>query len=430
MQVTAQHILKHSKDDLTSSLAFLSRVKAKQSKSKRWEPGVALDIFESQLDFSIRYGGQTGKRGLGFDQNKISHHATLRERRKEIGKLCKAESADARLLKLHGLARSGDFLKWDNMMGNQIDWNTQILQMSKEELAFSLNGQALSLPSPSNLRRWGFNPIARCLLCNKFSADAAHMLAGCPVVLNQGRSTYRHDNVLRSILHDLRGIVAIASKRQIIRSIVPKIGKSFIKSGQKKTITPPTKGASRSLLHLANDWDFQIDLDGSFKWPIPNVVATDLRPDIVFVSNNMRIIIWGELTAPMERRISISAIIKKKRYIDLKARLMSKGWTVYDMTLEVGALGFTSTSVADFLTKLGFPQMQKKFMIKRMCVTALRSSFYIWNARHSLTWNPPILSNASATPFPKSDCWNDLATKPSAAKVFLAKISLNMSQKH
>jgi hypothetical protein len=182
-------------------------------------------------------------------------------------------------------------------------------------------------------------------------------------------------------------------------------------------------------LHLANDWDFQIDLDGSFKWPIPNVVATDLRPDIVFVSNNMRIIIWGELTAPMERRISISAIKKKKRYIDLKARLMSKGWTVYDMTLEVGALGFTSTSVADFLTKLGFPQMQKKFMIKRMCVTALRSSFYIWNARHSLTWNPPILSNASATPFPKSDCWNDLATKPSAAKVFLAKISLNMSQK-
>jgi hypothetical protein len=78
-------------------------------------------------------------------------------------------------------------------------------------------------------------------------------------------------------------------------------------------ISPSTKGESRSLLHLAKDWDFQIDLDQSFVWPIPNDVATDLRPDIVFVSKDMRIIIWGELTAPMERRISISATKKKTK---------------------------------------------------------------------------------------------------------------------
>jgi hypothetical protein len=99
------------------------------------------------------------------------------------------------------------------------------------------------------------------------------------------------------------------------------------------------------------------------------------------------------------------------------------------MTLEVGALGFISTSVADFLTKLGFPQTQKKFMIKRMCVMSLRSSFYIWNARHSPTWNPPTLSNASAIPVsPPLLVSCNLATKPSAARVFLSKISLNMSQ--
>jgi hypothetical protein len=99
------------------------------------------------------------------------------------------------------------------------------------------------------------------------------------------------------------------------------------------------------------------------------------------------------------------------------------------MTLEVGALGFISTSVTDFLTKLGFPQTQKKFIIRRMCVMSLRSSFYIWNARHTRTWLPPTLSNASAIPIsPPLSSSSDLATKPSAARVFLSKISLNMSQ--
>ena len=41
-------------------------------------------------------------------------------------------------------------------------------------------------------------------------------------------------------------------------------------------------------------------------------------------------------------------------------------------------------------------------MIKRMCLIARRSSFFIWNARHSLTWNPAVLCPATALPKPSS----------------------------
>jgi hypothetical protein len=103
----------------------------------------------------------------------------------------------------------------------------------------------------------------------------------------------------------------------------------------------------------------------------------------------------------MERRISISALKKKKRYLELKSALMVKGWTVYDLTFEIGALGFVSTSIRSFLSKLGFSPDQMKYMIQRMCLIARRSSFYIWNARHSLTWNPPVICPANALPKPK-----------------------------
>ena len=204
------------------------------------------------------------------------------------------------------------------------------------------------------------------------------------VGLNQGRYTYRHDNVLRCILSDLRGLVAIANRRPPCKAIVPPISNSFITAGSKKVTKKSPSVTNRSLLHLANDWDLQIDLDGSFTWLIKDWPST-LRPDVMIVSRSRKIVIWGELTAPMERRILLSALKKTERYLKLKSDLIVKGWTVFDFTFEIGALGFVGNSTINFLSKLGFAATQKSFMIKRMCLIARRSSFFIWNARHSLT---------------------------------------------
>ena len=402
MQVVAQHILKFSSDPLTSSLSILSRKKSSSSKSRRWDPGSTLDRLESDLDFSIRYGGQCGSQGLGYGCKTNLRHASTKERRKAISNLCKKEDADARLLSLQDLARSGDFLKWDNLMNTQADWNTQVLRLSGKELSFALNSQSFTLPSPSNLRRWGFNTVAKCMLCGKFAASASHILAGCIVGLEQGRYTFRHDNVLRCMLSDLRGLVSTFNRRKLAKSNIPVISKSFIAAGTKKTRLMSSPPTNRSLLGLANDWVLQIDLDGSFTWPVVNCPQV-VKPDIMLVSNLQKIVIWGELTSPMERRMTESAVKKKERYLQLKVELSLKNWTVHDFTFEVGARGFCSSTLGFFLSKLGFPSHQRRFMTQRMCTIALRSSFYIWNARCSLAWNPPILCSASACPVSHRD---------------------------
>ena len=190
--------------------------------------------------------------------------------------------------------------------------------------------------------------------------------------------------------------MASANRNQVNTNLTPNIHKSFVRAGTKIPANKPTSSANPSLLNLANDWDFQIDLDGSFKWPLAKILTGDVRPDTMFVSHSKQIVIWGELTAPMERRMLESALKKKKHYHDLKAKLLILGWKVYDMTFEVGALGFLSNTVGFFLRQLGFPPNQRAYMKKRMAKISLRSSFYIWCARSSRSWNPPTLASAHA----------------------------------
>ena len=66
MQIVGQHILKYSKDDLTSCLAEISRSKAKNAKSRQWSPGVALDELESIVSFNIAFGGRCDTKKLGL----------------------------------------------------------------------------------------------------------------------------------------------------------------------------------------------------------------------------------------------------------------------------------------------------------------------------------------------------------------------------
>ena len=273
-------------------------------------------------------------------------------------------------------------------MSTQTDWNTQILGMSEKELAFVMNAQALSACSPFNLRRWGFNLAACCKLCGKKAATGKHLLSSCPKALFQNRYTWRHDNVLRCISSDLCGLISRANRNKNPKSQIKHISHSFVKSGA--TAKPRRKEIIESLLSSANDWKMVIDFDASIPFPITDV-PTNLRPDIVIYSLSLRIVIWGELTCPGEERIAESAIKKMRRYNKLAADLSLKLWKVYPMTLEVGSIGFLGNSVRHFLKSLGAKSEQLKAMLKRMSLTASRSSFYIWNAIHCVNWNPPQL---------------------------------------
>ena len=64
-----------------------------------------------------------------------------------------------------------------------------------------------TLPSPSNLKRWELPTEAPFYLCNKDTSTTSHILGVCKVALSQGRFTFRHDNVLRVIISNIKSSV-------------------------------------------------------------------------------------------------------------------------------------------------------------------------------------------------------------------------------
>ena len=120
-------------------------------------------------------------------------------------------------------------------------------------------------------------------------------------------------------------------------------------------------------------------------------VDTLLRPYLVIYSTPKRVSIWGELTVPLERNFVEAYLRKKARYAALKTDLRLQKWTVIDHTREIGTLGFISKHTYFFLRSLGFSNSQRKHLCKQMSKVALRSSYYIWMARHRHTFAPPCL---------------------------------------
>jgi len=82
-------------------------------------------------------------------------------------------------------------------------WNRLLLGFHPGQLSFILRASSDTLPTPMNLRRWKIQTSSSCHLCGCQRPTSAHILNGCPIALQQGRYTYRHDQVLLSLLVDI-----------------------------------------------------------------------------------------------------------------------------------------------------------------------------------------------------------------------------------
>ena len=92
-------------------------------------------------------------------------------------------------------------------MEHDLSWKEMIFDIPEQVLSFKLNATAMTLPSLSNLLRWGIRRLGRCPICGKLNVTAAHVLSNCYVALHQGRYSWRHDNMLAAIATDLYGLV-------------------------------------------------------------------------------------------------------------------------------------------------------------------------------------------------------------------------------
>jgi hypothetical protein len=81
-----------------------------------------------------------------------------------------------------------------------ITWKSYMWDLPHGVLKFSVNSSIDTLPTFTNLRRWGKHALVNCQLCgNMVKQTLFHGLIHCKHTLDQGRLTWRHDSVLNHI---------------------------------------------------------------------------------------------------------------------------------------------------------------------------------------------------------------------------------------
>ena len=219
-------------------------------------------------------------------------------------------------------------------------------------MAFACRAATNSLATPDNLARWGRIVDSRCKLCTHSPCTLGHLLSNCKVALDQGRFTFRHDQVLQYLL---------------------------------KTLAAP--GLEGLIFHS--------DLEG---WKVgggsipPEIIVTAQRPDLVILDKRRTPteIHLVELTVPFDTNEGIEKAKERKseRYAALASDIREQGLKCHLHTLEIGTRGYISPRNRGTITHLcKLAGMRKvKEVLSNCSKQALLGSKAIYNARNSPDW--------------------------------------------
>ena len=139
------------------------------------------------------------------------------------------------------------------------------------------------------------------------------------------------------------------------------------------------------ILHHASDWVLIADLNGNYRFPV-HIAFIQLKPDITIFSNNLRKVIFIELTCPCEENMESWQSTKISKYLALKTMIESNGWCVELFAVEFGARGYYSKSVLCCFKKLGFSNTLIRDTIKKLSKSSTECLFCIWLARKNKDW--------------------------------------------
>ena len=269
---------------------------------------------------------------------------------------------------------------WEGLERRKLTW-TQLWDMEASNISFIIRATYDVLPTPKNLQVWyGEDPT--CALCPT-PATVKHILAACNTSLTQGRYTWRHNQVLKSLA------AAIESKRNTNNSLPLRTTNSittpiFIREGQRKPNHPSTKSETGQLA-MARDWKMLVDIGQQLIFP-PEIAATTLRPDLVLWSPSLRSVNIIELTVPWESLTEEAYEPKKLRYTELAADAQQRGWKAKVYPVEVGCRGFVAYSTIRLLKDLGIHGQALRQATRSVSEAAERSSQWIWLKRKDPCW--------------------------------------------
>ena len=126
-----------------------------------------------------------------------------------------------------------------------------------------------------------------------------------------------------------------------------------------------------------------------------DIVATNLRPDIVIVNRPEKSIEIMELTCSFEKNINSANLRKTTNYLDLKTDIETSGWKTSLVPFEVGSRGQVTVRNKKAIIescKKNQLKIKRNQIMKNMSKISLLCSFAILNARCQPSWqDPPLL---------------------------------------
>ena len=255
--------------------------------------------------------------------------------------------------KISHYVMQGDYLALIMEERDCITWRSFLWDIPQGVLKFAINAGINTLPTLDNLKRWGKRVNDRCPFCGNIQT-LLHVLSNCSVSLDQGRYTWRHDSVLLSIVSAVRD-------------------------------------------NLKDGFAFYSDLPGfqaSHGGVIPpDILVTNLKPDLFIVHEASRSIVIVELTCPWDTNVERSHEYKQEKYSPLVADL-ARHYRVRYYPVEVSVRGqVTKKNKARFKSFIyeccNDPRPVFRQLILHCSKLSLLSSFSIFSARKEPTWSSP-----------------------------------------
>ena len=255
--------------------------------------------------------------------------------------------------RIHGLIMQGDFLSLLLEEENSVTWKSFIWSVPRGVARFAINAGLNTLPTADNLVRWGKRTSDICSVCSSNQKQTLHhVLSNCSVALDQGRYTWRHNSVLRTVFN-------------------------FVRDG------------------LRPGLNIFADLDGygsgSGGTIPPDVLVTAQKPDLFIVDRENKKAIVFELTVPWDNNVDTSHEYKQQKYTPLVNDL-SRDYRVEFYCVEVSVRGqLTKANKARLksflLVSTGMRRKSAVTLILNASKAALLGSFSLFSARGELTWN-------------------------------------------
>ncbi|RXN04565.1 reverse transcriptase [Labeo rohita] len=265
-------------------------------------------------------------------------------------------------------------------MDRKVTW-TELCQSEPHRITFLIRAVYDVLPSPANLCMWGKADTPTFHLCPA-RGTLEHILSSCPTALGQGRYTWCHNQLLKSIADTIIKEISKGGRgSNTTRSI------AFVRAGEQ-----PKAGRKvpAGILASAKDWKHSVDLEKQLKFPL-HIVRTTMRPDIILVSESTNNIIIMELTVPWGDRLGEAHERKMTKYEHLVADCRAQGWKASCMPIEVGCRGFVGRSLHKAFTALGIAGTTRSRAIKNTTDAAEKALRWLW-IRRGAPWG-----QASAT---------------------------------